>query len=205
MRRSFAALLTSALLAISLVAAGSVATADAATTCGQTNGVFKYQDVIFEPGKVYETVTLHAKGCWNGTKAWGTSLSVTISNSHIILGSSSSGKDPWFENMGSGNTYFTSRPVYKGSGGTIFLYYPSLLLSTTGTWTPYDHGATACSDPNFNPWTGYTTSKYQQYAWGYVSPVILTASSGSTFTCKSPIHAFDPVLKSKALASYTSK
>lgn len=200
MRRSIVAILMSlSLMAGSGIVAPSTATA--ATTCGSKNANLVYQDVIFEPGKAYATVTLHASGCWNGTKSWGTRLRVTVVSNRIFLGSQSRTQDPTFENMSSGNTYFASRPVYKGSGGTIFLYYPGLLLSAKGVWTPYDNLATACSDPDFNPYADPTTSMGANSI--QIGAIDLSSSGIGGFSCPYKLTAFNPVLKSKSLTSYT--
>lgn len=204
-------------------------TAAAGAGCGAANGQFTYRDRKFSDidGTADETVTVHATGCWDGTKSWGTSVATSLTANHIFLGSTVPKRLEWFESMGSGNTFFTARPVYKLAAGFVMLTYPSLLLGPTGTWTPYDNRALVCQDPDYSTSEGWATlsllgedTSLKQVAWYKQAPVpyngsgkmrmnlfytpvvLIDTPRPDEVVCSQRATDFDPVLLSKRLKPY---
>jgi hypothetical protein len=194
--KRFRSVFASAVFSVALLGAGPTLVS-ATTTCKSTNSNYVYYDILDD---AHITVTLHAKGCYTGSTSYGQSVRLTFTGDLWYLGSSSSHRDPTFETSpGSGNTFFSGRPVFHVGAGNMLLASPELLLSTTGGWTRWDTTAKVCDDGSFDPvWLGESDF----HGVEQLGPLDLQSGSTSMASCTSESF-FQPVYQYSYLSSYT--
>jgi len=140
-----------------------LAVSASAATCVGYDYRFEYAQNYAPYGlSAHEIVTIHAKGCYDGTKSWGTSMEAQIKNTWAIYGAWAK-PDPTMESARdmygnlNGSTSWRMRPAYAGNGGVDFLLAPTVTMTKTGSWTAFDVGLKACEDSKVGLF-GYTLS-----------------------------------------------